>query len=148
MGFQAMYAFIIWLSTYFPGLDIVLSLIFIYLIFWAGRLIAMESLDVIKAGLLSQIPGLIFTVLVFDSFFATHLLPAESVYLLLWWYGPFFPWLSRLSISVLGGLQLYFLALFTLAGVYILLLSLGGCCSGKGGIKLWNGTYNTCSSGL
>jgi len=112
----------IWLATYYPGLDIVLAVVYLVIICDQMRSLAKGSKCKGVAGfILWQAPGIIFSLI--------SLLPWSwwgikdyAFFLLMFWYTPVVPLLSILQ-WVIAGYPLYYYLLLAMPLIYGLLFT-------------------------
>lgn len=124
---------IVWLATYFSGLDVAITLVYLYLIWKASHLIGRGCPEapyrsLVFTGLIAQSPGLLLTVANLLYYFGSGPVPADFTFLLELWHTPLMPILSFFSFPVFQGYIFYFVALFFLPPVYLVTLVVGYVC--------------------
>lgn len=125
--FNLLYAILVWLTMYFPGLDLLASVVFIYLLFrWTRYMVRnrMNTWQVISAATLAQLPGLVFSGIALYSWWLYGPLTSNFDFILQMWHTPFVPLLSLLPAVHLQEFPLYFLFAYILSPLYILLMGL------------------------
>ena len=84
----------VWLATYYPGLDMVLSLLYLYLLYREGQMCSLNLINRWLVGFLWQAPALVFAIFSTGLF---HFGAANyGIFLLSFWATPLlpsFPWL-------------------------------------------------------
>jgi hypothetical protein len=127
MIFQLLYAILVWLVMYFPGFDILASVIFLYILFqWSRRLGAdgLSTPQAIGTAVLAQMPGLVFGALALHSWWLYGPLTSNNDFALQMWHTPLVPLLSLLPVVYVREFPLTYLILFFLSPLYILLMVL------------------------
>ncbi|MGE5544245.1 MAG: hypothetical protein ACM3UW_04665 [Bacillota bacterium] len=125
--FNLLYAILAWLTMYFPGLDLLTSAVFIFLLFnWSRYMVrnGMNTWQVMAAAFLAQLPGLVFSGLAIYSWWRYGPLTSNFDFILQMWHTPFVPLLSLLPTVHLQGFPLSFLLAYILSPVYVLLMGL------------------------
>ena len=125
--FNLLYAVLVWLTMYFPGVDLLASVVFIYLLFrWSRHMVenGMNVRQVMATATLAQIPGLVFSGLAIYSWWRYGPLTSNFDFALQMWHTPLLPLLSLLSAVHLQGFPLSFLLAYILSPLYILLMGL------------------------
>jgi hypothetical protein len=121
---------IIWLSSYFSGLDIALTLAYIFIILRAGAAIGCSYPRnpyryLVISGFIAQFPGWVLTALNLYYYGGGRLMTGDYAVMLQLWHTPFMPLLSFFAFPVFQGYNFYFLALFALSFLYTAILVLG-----------------------
>jgi hypothetical protein len=127
LSFNLFYAILVWLTMYFPGVDLLASVFFIYLLFRWSRYLGdagFNTWQVMGTAFLAQIPGLVFGSLAIYSWYLYGPLTSNHDFLLQMWHTPLVPILSLLPTIHLQGFPLSFLLLYVLSPVYIILMTL------------------------
>lgn len=142
--FNLLYAILVWFAMYFPGLDLLASAVFIYLLFsWSKYMVrnGMNTWRVMATAVLAQLPGLVFSSLAIYSWWRYGPLTSNFDFILQMWHTPFVPLLSLLPAVHLQGFPLSFLLAYILSPVYILLIGLfaGLLPQNSGGYRLTRG---------
>ncbi|MGI6549613.1 MAG: hypothetical protein ACOX4Q_12665 [Syntrophomonadales bacterium] len=125
--FNLLYAILVWLTMYFPGLDLLAAAIFIYLLFrWSQHMIdnRMNTWQVMATAALAQLPGLIFSGIAIHSWWRYGPLTSNFDFILQMWHTPFVPLLSILPTVHLQEFPISFLLAYILSPAYILLMTL------------------------
>ncbi|NLW63607.1 MAG: hypothetical protein GX052_05840 [Syntrophomonadaceae bacterium] len=125
--FNVLYAVLVWLTTYFPGLDLLAAAAFLYVLFiWSRRMVenGMNAGRVMATAFLAQLPGLVFSGLALYSWWRYGPLTSYFDFALQMWHTPFLPLLSLLPPIRIQGFPLYFLLGYILSPLYILLMGL------------------------
>ncbi|HOB11652.1 MAG TPA: hypothetical protein PLM20_00890 [Syntrophomonadaceae bacterium] len=107
----------VWLATYYPGLDIVLAVLYLLIITMQIRSLGGETkCRAIKVFLIWQAPGIVFSLI--------SLLPWSwwgikeyAFFLLMFWYTPVVPLLSLLQ-WVVAGYPIYYYLLLAMPLIY------------------------------
>lgn len=127
LTFNLLYAVLVWLTMYFPGLDLLAAVAFVCVLFiWSRRMVrnGMTTGKVMATAFLAQLPGLIFSVLALHSWWSYGPLTSYFDFALQMWHTPFLPLLSLLPPIRIQGFPLYFLLGYVLSPLYILLMGL------------------------
>lgn len=123
------FIFIIWLTTYFPGLDLLVSLFYIWVIWQAGGRISSEAgkekISSLLAGAIAQFPGFFLTWANIKYYWGTGVVSGDFTFAFQLWHTPALPWLSLFSFPVFDGFKSYFIALFFLSPLYVAILVAG-----------------------
>lgn len=125
--FNLLYAVLVWLIMYFPGLDLLAAAAFLYLLFiWSRRMArnGMTPARVMTTAFLAQLPGLVFCGIALYSWWRYGPLTSYFDFALQMWHTPFLPLLSLLPPIRIQGFPLYFLLGYVLSPLYILLMGL------------------------
>jgi hypothetical protein len=125
--FNLLYAILVWLTMYFPGLDLLAAAIFIYLLFrWSQHMIdnRMNTWQVMATAALAQLPGLIFSGIAIHSWWRYGPLTSNFDFILQMWHTPFVPLLSILPTVHLQEFPISFLLAYILSPAYIVLMTL------------------------
>lgn len=114
-------------GSYFQGLDLGLSLFYLFVLWQAGIMIYSEFeerpwLNLILIGVVYQLPGYIMTVLNLLYYYGKQGIPSDFTYGFQIWHTPLLPFLSLHSFPVIDGFISYFVALFFLSPFYLLVL--------------------------
>ncbi|HHV75778.1 MAG TPA: hypothetical protein GXX39_00185 [Syntrophothermus lipocalidus] len=124
------FIFIVWLASYFPGLDLLFSLTYLWVIWQAGVRIGRQpvrwELKTLLAGIVAQSPGFFLTVANIKYYWGTGIVSGDYTFAFELWHTPALPWLSLFSFPVYDGFKSYFLALFLLSPLYLALLLMAG----------------------
>lgn len=110
----------IWLASYYPGLDVILAVIYLVIIASQLRLLGIDSpCQAVSGFFLWQAPGIIFSLasLLHWSWWG---LKEYAFFLLMFWYTPVIPLLSLLR-GGLAGYPLYYYLLIAMPLLYALL---------------------------
>lgn len=131
LAIHLLFILIIILASYFPGLDIILAILYILIIWISGRVMGEDFGKpifgkILLVGVIAQLPGLILSAVTYDGIFGSHFFDVDYSFLLQLWHTPGMPLVSFLSFPVYGHISAYFMALFILSFVYIGLLISGG----------------------
>jgi hypothetical protein len=103
------------LATYFPGLDIILALIYIAIVLEEGFYCAKQLQNLFKQILVAltwQIPGFLLIILVIINFPALDYLNYYAIFLLEIWATPLIPFVSLLPPVNLLGHPIYYYCFF------------------------------------
>lgn len=127
MLIQVFFIFIVWLSGYYPGLEVLFALFYLYLIWKAGQVIGSTSSrfpfrNILLAGLIAQFPGFLLTVANIYYLIGNKNIAEDYTFSFQLWHTPFMPFLSFYSFPVYSGYVFYFLFLFILSPIYVLIL--------------------------
>ncbi len=128
MAFNLLSAICVWLTMYFPGLDIGASLVFISVTYMMNRRLAAQAGNVqawIGSLILGQLPGLISETLALWSWYHYGPLTSFWDFVLQMWHTQYVPLLSMLPVIKLSGFPVSFLILYLLAPLYIILFTIG-----------------------
>lgn len=112
-------------AAYFEPLDLLLSIIYIAGIMAAGGEIGKEKVNVILAGIISQLPGIVLLIFCLDCYFISHHSPPEYGFFLQWWLTPYVPLLSLTGKHLMGVLHWSFLGLFFVLPLHWAFLAAG-----------------------
>lgn len=114
------------LALYFPGLDLLLSCLYLILLTalaWnLGKDSRLSLPATAVAGLIAQLPGFLLTIASRDSYLGLAAGPTYWPFVLQLWHTPFLPLLSLFPFPVAGGLSLAYRALFFLSGAYVIFM--------------------------
>lgn len=128
--------FIVWLATYFPGLDLLLSLVYLLVIWQAGARIGSQAgkwkLETLLAGVVAQLPGFVLTWANLKYYWGTGIISGDFTFAFQLWHTPALPWLSLFSFPVFDGFKSYFIALFFLSPLYVGVLMAGSYAGQRG----------------
>lgn len=95
----------VWLATYYPGLDMVLSLLYLYLLYREGQMCSLNLINRWLVGFLWQAPALVFAIFSTGLF---HFGAANyGIFLLSFWATPLLPLFSLATLQY-RGCPLYF----------------------------------------
>lgn len=95
----------VWLATYYPGLDMVLSLLYLYLLYREGQMCSLNLINRWLVGFLWQAPALVFAIFSTGLF---HFGAANyGIFLLSFWATPLLPLFSLATLQY-RGYPLYF----------------------------------------
>ncbi len=125
LAFNLLYAILVWLTMYFPGLDLLASTFFLYCLYCWSRYLGHAGFSmwrVMGTATLAQVPGLIFGSLALYNWWLYGPLTSNYDFMLQMWHTPWVPMLSLLPSMYIREFPLSFLLLFVLSFVYILLL--------------------------
>lgn len=125
--FNLLYAILVWFTMYFPGLDLLASAFFFYVLLrWSQYLVdaGLNTWRVMGTATLAQVPGLIWGSLALYSWWLYGPLTSNYDFMLQMWHTPWVPILSLLPTIHLQGFPLSFLLLYILSPLYILLIGL------------------------
>jgi len=125
--FNVLFAVLVWLTTYFPGLDLLAAAAFLYVLFiWSRRMAEddMSPSGVMVTAFLAQLPGLVFSGIALYSWWRYGPLTSYFDFALQMWHTPFLPLLSLLPPIRIQGFPLYFLLGYILSPLYIMLMGL------------------------
>lgn len=115
----------VWLSTYYPGMDILLSLVYLAVICWEARsIINFNRTQKVLTALLWQGPAAIIS-LIFVTGINVPVLSNNAIFLLEFWSTPLLPLLS-IQVLTFMNRPLYYYLLLTLpvlTGIYYYLLA-------------------------
>jgi len=149
IAFNLLFAILVWLTMYFPGLDLLASLAFVFILVWFSRCLGrmnfipeeiskendisdhlltaeksdcQRSLSIIAISIIGQSPGLVAEGLAIWNWI--HFGPFTSNYdfVLQMWHTPWVPFLSLLPSWTLEGFAVSFLSLYLLSPVIILFM--------------------------
>ena len=125
---QLFFVVIVWLASYFRGLEIAFAIIYLYVVWQAGKRIPGESLrpgwNLLLTGGIAQLPGLMLTVINIFYYLGLGDIAVDYPYFFQLWHTPFLPFLSLCTFPVFQGLKSSFAALFTLSPIYIIILGM------------------------
>lgn len=119
---------IVWLASYFSGLETAFALFYLYVVWQAGKRIMVESLrpgwSLFLSGIVAQLPGLVLTLLNIFYYLGQRNTSADYPYFFQLWHTPFLPFLSLHTFPLFQDLNSYFLALFLISPLYIIILEM------------------------
>jgi len=127
LAFNLLFAVLVWLAMYFPGLDLAASVACGYFLFRWIRGLSRVGVSVWQAAgisFISQLPGLILGGLALVSWYLYGPLTSNFDFMLQMWHTPWIPIFSWLPPIYLRGFSLTFLLLYLLSPAYILLVTL------------------------
>lgn len=114
------------LATYFPGLDLAASGLFLVLTASMARRLTLETspslLTAALIGLLAQSPGIVLTLASCHSFHGLNTVFFYWPFFLQAWHTPFLPLLSCFPQALAGGISLAYRAYYYLSGCYVLFI--------------------------
>ena len=96
----------VWLATYYPGLDLLLSLLYLYLLYREGRVRPLATTTQWLVGFIWQAPALVFAMLSTGLFHLSSI-AGYGIFLLSFWATPLLP-LFSLATHQYQGYPLYF----------------------------------------
>lgn len=112
------------LSTYYPGLDIILSILYVLIVFGEANFIFQKIANIKKQALIAliwQLPGLLLVLQIFDVISLLELLQYYDLFILEIWHTPLLPILSLLPACEVLEKPLYYYVLFILIPFLLLL---------------------------
>lgn len=122
---------IVWLASYFSGLELVFASIYLWIIWQVGAMIGTLSpgyaRDSLLAGLIAQFPGFFLTAANIKYYWGAGTVSDDYTFAFQIWHTPAVPLLSLFPHPVHAGFELYFLALFILSPLYLIMLCVASC---------------------
>jgi len=130
LGIQLFFIFIVWLSSYFPGMDVFFALFYVAAAAKAGQTIARISgesspfANLLAAGIIAQLPGFFLGAVNLLYYAGYGFISEDFSFVFQIWHTPFLPFLSFFPFSLADGYAFYFAALFVLSPLYAVILFL------------------------
>jgi hypothetical protein len=120
-----LFVFLAWFAMYFPGIDVVVSLVYVGFIWWQGRRWGRElgAGGVALTAALAQLPGFLFQSLAIWYWINQGLLTSNYDFFLQLWHTPFIALLSLIPLGSWHGISLYYWALHLLSPLYVFLMT-------------------------
>jgi len=124
----------VWLAMYFPGLDVAMAALYLWLVWVEARQSAAQMGSLVKQAAIAvawQLPGLLMGFSLLTGLDRLTEFAYYFVFMLELWQTPVLPWLSLLPPWTLNGWPVYYIMIFVLVvvllGIYLLpAMILGG----------------------
>lgn len=97
----------VWLSMFFPGLDILLSIIYLLIVGYISRMPQSSCMQRVTVAACWQGPGIILSVLI-HSHIAWLDISNYCYFIMEFWYTPVIPLLSLITLKMPNGYPLYY----------------------------------------
>jgi len=112
----------VWLAMYFPGADVALAAIYLWLVWAEARQAAAQMGSLFKQAVIAiawQLPGLVMGFSLLTGLDGLTEFAYYFVFMLELWQTPVLPWLSLLPPWTINGWPVYYIMIFLLVVVLI-----------------------------
>lgn len=112
----------VWLAMYFPGLDVVLAALYLWLVWAEARQAAAKMGSLVKQTVIAaawQLPGIVMGFSLLTGLDRLTEFAYYFVFMLELWQTPVLPWLSLLPLWTLNGWPVYYIMIFVLVAVLL-----------------------------
>ncbi|MEQ8235835.1 MAG: hypothetical protein ABRQ23_03565 [Syntrophomonadaceae bacterium] len=112
----------VWLAMYFPGADVALAALYLWLVWAEARQAAAQMGSLVKQTVIAvvwQLPGLLMGFSLLTGLDGLTEFAYYFVFMLELWQTPVLPWLSLLPPWTISGWPVYYILIFVLVVVLI-----------------------------
>ncbi|MGE5397348.1 MAG: hypothetical protein ACM3MK_07410 [Chitinophagales bacterium] len=124
--FNLVFALFVWLMMYFPGWDIMASLLYVGFICWEARVLKLSGLktkQIFGIALVAQLPGLILEALAIWYWYRYGPVTSDFDFVLQMWNTPFVPLISLFAWPRVFNVALGYLGIYLCSPFYILAMT-------------------------